>query len=57
MSNVVYKDKCPKVVYKKNLICVEKSGTITKVKLQKLKKHNQLYFGTFGISMIMLLWR
>ena len=42
---------------KKSFICKEKAGTVTKVKLQKLvtkiKKYNQLYFGT----LLMLLWR
>ena len=31
---------------KKNFIYNEKSGTVTKVKLRKIKKHNELYFGT-----------
>ena len=32
---------------KKNIICKEKSGTVTKVKLvTKIKTHDQLYFGT-----------
>ena len=32
---------------KKNFFYKEKSGTVTKVKLvTKIKKHNQLYFGT-----------
>ena len=32
---------------KKNFICKEKYGADTKVKLvTKIKKHNQLYFGT-----------
>ena len=34
------------VIYKKKLICKEKYGIVTKVKLSKIKKHNQLYFGT-----------
>ena len=44
---------------KKNFICKEKSGTVTKVKLvTKIKKHNQLYFGTLVVaSYIWLLWR
>ena len=43
------------VVYiKKSLICKEKAGTVTKVKLvTKVKKYNQLYFGT----LVLLLWR
>ena len=36
---------------KKNFICKEKSRTVTKVKLvMKIKKHNQLYFGTLVIA-------
>ena len=32
----------------------EKSGAVTKLKRnQKFKKHNELYFGTFGISIIL----
>ena len=39
---------------KKNFICQEKPGTVTKVKLiTKIKKHNQLYFG----ALILLLRR
>ena len=39
---------------KKNFICKEKPGTVTKVKLiTKIKKHNQLYFG----ALILLLRR
>ena len=30
---------------KKKLIYKENSGTVTKIKLRKFKKHNQLYFG------------
>ena len=42
------------VIYKEIIICKEKAGTITKVKLvTKIKKHNQLYFGT----LVLLLWR
>ena len=37
---------------KKNFICKEKSGTLTKVKLvTKIKKHNQLYFGTLVLAL------
>ena len=36
---------------KKNFIWKEKSETVTKVKLvTKLKKHNQLYFGTLLLA-------
>ena len=35
---------------KKNLIYKEKSGTVTKVKLRKFKKHNQFYFGTLVLA-------
>ena len=36
---------------KKNLICKEKSGTVTKVKLvKKIKKLHQLYFGTLVLA-------
>ena len=44
---------------KKNLICKEKSGAVRKVKaVKKIKKHNQLYFGTLVLaSYILLLWR
>ena len=36
---------------KKNFIRKEKPGTVTKVKLvTKIKKHNQLYFGTFLLA-------
>ena len=39
---------------KKSLICKEKPGTVTKVKLiTKIKKYNQLYFET----LVLLLWR
>ena len=39
---------------KKSLICTEKAGTVTKVKLvTKIKKYNQLYFET----LVLLLWR
>ena len=42
------------VIYKEIVICKEKAGTVTKVKLvTKIKKHNQLYFGT----LVLLLWR
>ena len=38
---------------KKNFICKEKSRTATKVKLvTKIKKHNQLYFGTLVLACI-----
>ena len=37
---------------KKNLRCNEKSGTVTKVILvTKIKKHNQLYFGTLVLAL------
>ena len=36
---------------KKNFFYKEKSGTVTKVKLvTKIKKHNQLYFGTLLLA-------
>ena len=36
---------------KKNFICKEKSGTVTKVTLvTKIKKLNQLYFGTLVLA-------
>ena len=36
---------------KKSFICKEKAGTVTKVKLvTKIKKHNQLYFGTLVLA-------
>ena len=36
---------------KKNFICKEKSGTVTKVKLvTKMNKFNQLYFGTLVLA-------
>ena len=36
---------------KKNFICKEKSGTVTKVKVvTKIKKLNQLYFGTLVLA-------
>ena len=36
---------------KKNFICKEKSGTVTKIKLfTKIKKHNQLYCGTLVLT-------
>ena len=36
---------------KKNFICKENSGTVTKVKLvTKIKKLNQLYFGTLVLA-------
>ena len=36
---------------KKNFICKEKSETVIKVKLvTKIKKHNQLYFGTLVLA-------
>ena len=39
------------VTYKENFICKEKSGSVTKVKLvTKIKKHNQLYFGTLALA-------
>ena len=39
---------------KKSLICKEKAGTVTKVKLvTKIKKYNQLSFET----LVLLLWR
>ena len=38
-------------IYKENFICKEKSGSVTKVKLvTKIKKHNQLYFGTLALA-------
>ena len=37
---------------KKNFIFKEKSRTVTKVKLvMKIKKHNQLYFGTLVLAL------
>ena len=37
---------------KKNFICEEKFGIVTKVKLvAKIKKHNQLYFETFVLPL------
>ena len=42
------------LIYKEIIICNEKAGAVTKVKLvTKIKKHNQLYFGT----LVLLLWR
>ena len=36
---------------KKNFVCKEKSGTVAKVKLvTKIKKHNQLYFGSLVLA-------
>ena len=36
---------------KKNFICKEKSGTVTKVRLvSKIKKDNQFYFGTLVLA-------
>ena len=36
---------------KKNFICKEKSGTVTKVRLVlKIKKDNQFYFGTLVLA-------
>ena len=36
---------------KKSFICKENAGTVTKVKLvAKVKKHNQLYFGTLILA-------
>ena len=36
---------------KKNLIWKKKCGTVTKVRLvTKIKKHNQLYFGTLVLA-------
>ena len=41
------------VIYKEIVICKEKAGTVTKVKLvTKIKKHNQLYFGTLVIVIV-----
>ena len=38
----------------KSFICKEKAGTVNKVKLvTKIKRHNQLHFGT----LVLLLWR
>ena len=35
------------IIYKEIVICKEKAGIVTEVKLvTKIKKHNQLYFGT-----------
>ena len=40
------------VIYKEIIICKEKAGTVTKVKLvTKIKKHNQLYFGTLVLAL------
>ena len=42
------------VSYEEIIICKEKPGTVNKIKLvTKIKKHNQLYFGT----LVLLLWR
>ena len=42
-----------KVTYKEIVICKVKAGTVTKVKLvTKIKKHNQLYFGTLVIVIV-----
>ena len=47
-----YKNLALKKFIKKNLICNEKSGTVTKVKLlKKTKKHNQLYFRTLVLTL------
>ena len=35
---------------KKNFVYKEKSGTVTKVKLRKFRKHNQLYFQTLVLA-------
>ena len=35
---------------KKNFVYKEKSGTVKKVKLRKLRKHNQLYFQTLVLA-------
>ena len=35
---------------KENVHCKEKCGTSTKIKLRKVKKHNQLYFGTLVLA-------
>ena len=36
---------------KRNFICKEKSGAVKKAKLAtKIKKHNQLYFGTVVLA-------
>ena len=38
---------------KKNFVCKEKFGTVAKVKgklVTKIKKHNQLYFGTLALA-------
>ena len=39
------------VIYKEKFHLQRKSGTVTKVKLvTKIKKHNQLYFGTLVLA-------
>ena len=39
------------VIYKENVIGKEKSGSVATVKLvTKIKKHNQLYFGTLVLA-------
>ena len=39
------------IFIKKNFICKEKSGAVAKVKLvTKIKKHDQLYFGTLPLG-------
>ena len=39
------------LIKKKNFICEEKPETVIKVKLvTKIKKHNQLYFGTLVLG-------
>ena len=44
------------VIYKENFVCKEKSGSATKVKLvTKIKKHDQLYFGTLVLAIYGLL--
>ena len=43
---------------KKKFICKETPEAVTKVKLvTKIKKHNQLCFGTLILASLLLLWR
>ena len=40
------------VIYLENFTCKEKSGSVTTVKLvTKIKKHDQLYFGTLVLAL------
>ena len=43
------------VIYKEIVISKEKAGTVTKLKLvTKIKKHNQLYFGTLALLLCII---